>query len=89
MFRAETAGCCARGEGLSCPWGHPGAFVKKESDFEIVISKGQTKDIRDQGKGRKGPVKGQREEGKALVLSGPQTIPQQKAERVPKSYSSQ
>lgn len=61
--------------------GHPGAFVKKESNFEIVISKGPTKGIRDQGKGRKGPVKGQREEGRALVLSGPQTIPQQKAER--------
>lgn len=50
-----------------------------------MISKGQTQDIRDQGKGRKG----QWEEGKAFVLSGPQTIPQQKAERVPKSYSSQ
>ena len=51
-----------------------GAFVKKESNFKIVISKGQTKDTRDQGKGRKGAVKGQREEGKDLVLSSPQTI---------------
>lgn len=67
MFRAETAGCCARGEGLSCPWGHSGVFVKKESNFEIVISKGQTKDIRDQGKGRKGPVRDS--ERKARPLS--------------------
>lgn len=51
-----------------------GAFVRKESNFKIVISKGQTKDIRDRGKGRKGAVKGQREEGKDLVLSSPQTI---------------
>lgn len=48
--------------------------TRKDFNFKTEIRKGQTKDVRHQGKGRKQAAKGQLEEGKDPISGGPQTI---------------